>query len=256
MKVRIGFLVTAIFILSLACQLVPPPAREGVVISDCTDIVRAVNEVQPTDIPQSLRETGVKQGTEFDANDYFKILTHLSMQSGYSLDYVFPTDFFGAYPMLYARASDQPPYASFAEVPEGTKLGNYFDRLEIEDVEQGYFQTVVMNIMAGQFYLFWHANYNDTQIVCDRAAADAIVDEINAGDFGYKMDLKQQAQVRALTNIEPMVRLTEDSAIVEVTVFSKWGGFFRQTYTISRSFPHTLEMKDENLVPYDCGIVF
>ena len=37
----------------------------------------------------------------------------------------------------------------------------------IEDVEQGYFEYVVMDIMANQFYLFWHANYNDTEIVCN-----------------------------------------------------------------------------------------
>jgi hypothetical protein len=59
-----------------------------------------------------------------------------------------------------------------------------------------------------------------------------------------------------MTNIEPTVTLTHDSAIVEVVIFTKWGGFFRRTYTISRSFPHTIDMKEENLVPYECGIMF
>ena len=98
--------------------------------------------------------------------------------------------------------------------------------------------------------------YNDREIVCSREAADAIVEGLNAGDFGYKLDAKQKAQVRAMTNIEPAVTLTGDSAIVEVVIFTKWGGFFRQTYTISRSFPHTFEVKEENLVEYDCGIMF
>ena len=241
MKKRIIALLM-VFAVSLACQALVPPtvvAREGTVISDCAAKVRAVIEIQPTKIPQALLETGIKQGDEFNANDYFKVLTHISMQEGYSLDYVY-----------------QPPYASMEDVPENTELGNYRDRLEIEDVEQGYFEAVVMQIMARQFYLNWHANYNDAEIVCDREAADAIIEGINSGDFGYKLDAKQKAQARAMTNIEPAVTLTGDSAIVEVVIFTKWGGFFRQTYTISRSFPHTFEVKEENLVEYDCGIMF
>ena len=239
MKKRIIAL-TLTLAISLACQVFAPPTeRDGMVISDCAAKVRAVIEIQPTKIPQALLETGIKQGDEFNANDYFKVLTHISMQEGYSLDYVY-----------------QPPYASMEDVPENTELGNYRDRLEIEDVEQGYFEAVVMQIMARQFYLNWHANYNDAEIVCDREAADAIIEGINSGDFGYKLDAKQKAQARAMTNIEPAVTLTGDSAIVEVVIFTKWGGFFRQTYTISRSFPHTFEVKEENLVEYDCGIMF
>jgi hypothetical protein len=142
------------------------------------------------------------------------------------------------------------------DVPANTELGNFRDQLVIEDVEQGYFEYALMDMLAGQFYLVWHANYNDTEIVCNREAVDAIVEGLNAGDFGMAMDAKQQAQVRAMMNIEPAVKLTQDSAIVEIVTFTKWGGFFRRTYTISRSFPHTVEMKEENLVEYDCGIMF
>ena len=250
-------LVTLMLALSLACQtLVPPPKREGTIIADCADILRAVNGVQPVDIPESLIESGVKQGGEFDPNDYFKALTHLSMRDGYALDYVYPIDFLGSFPMLYPRPVDQPPYVSAADVPEGVKLGNFRDQLAIEDVEQGYFEYAVMDIMASQFYLVWHANYNDLLIVCDKDAANEIVDDTNSHDFGMKFDLAQQAQVRALTNVEPVVKLTDDSAIVEIVTFTKWGGFFRRTYTISRSFPHEVDVKGENLVEYDCGIMF
>ena len=257
MKKQITFLIAFAFVFSLACQaLVPTPKRDGTVISDCASIIRAVAEMQSVDVPQSLMETGVKQGGEFDPTEYFKILTHLSMRDGYALDYVYSVDFLGSFPYLYARPVDQHPYASASDVPEGVKLGNFRDQLAIEDVEQGYFEYVVMDIMANQFYLVWHANYNDTQIVCDKDAADAIVDETNSHDFGAKFDLAQQAQVRALTNVEPVVELTDDSAIVEIVTFTKWGGFFRRTYTVSRAFPHTVDVKEENLVKYDCGIMF
>ena len=94
------------------------------------------------------------------------------------------------------------------------------------------------------------------QIVCDKDAANGIVDETNSQDFGAEFNFQQQAQVRALTNVEPVVKLTDDSAIVEIVTFTKWGGFYRRTYTISRSFPHQVDVKDENLVEYDCGIMF
>ena len=257
MKKQIVALVTLTLAVSLACQMfVPPTEREGMVISDCADIVRAVSEIQPGEVPQNLMDTGIKTGDEFDANDYFKALNHISMQEGYALDYVYQTDFLGSLPIPYARPVEQEPYASMADVPDGQKLESYRDHIEIEDVEQGYFEYVVLDTMVRQFYLVWHANYNDAQIVCDRAAADEIVEQTNSGGVGTEMDAKQKAQVRAMTNIEPAVKLTADSAIVEVVIFTKWGGFFRQTYTISRSFPHTIQMDEENIVEYDCGIMF
>ena len=240
-----------------ACRVITPKTgRESTVITDCSSIVQGMIDIQSVEVPESLMKTGIKSGGEFDANDYFKVLTHLSMQAGYSLDYVYSVDFLGSLPLLYARPVDQTAYASMADLPEGMKLGDYKEHLMIEDVEQGYFEYVVMDMLAGQFYLVWHANYGDTEIVCDRDAAKAIVEAINSGDFGYKLDAKQQAQVRAMTNIEPAVRLTDESAILEVVTFTKWGGFFRRTYTISRSFPHTVEMIEENLVEYNCGIMF
>jgi hypothetical protein len=71
------------------------------------------------------------------------------------------------------------------------------------------------------------------------------------------MDLPSQAKARTLRDIEPVVRLTGDVAIVEVITFSNWGGFYRYTYTIQRGFPHTIvDLKQENILPYDCGIMF
>jgi hypothetical protein len=259
MKKPIVFFVLAAWTVSLSCQALTPngktPPREGIVISNCAGIIAGVSEIQPSKIPPALLETGIKQGGEFNANDYFKVLTRISMQEGYSLDYVYQVDGLGAYPILYALPDGQTPFASMTDVPENAKL-EFTNHLKVEDAEQGYFERVVMQIMARQFYLDWHANYNDAQIVCGKDAANQIVEITNSQSFGYKFDRGQQAQVRALTNIEPAVTLTQDSATVEVVIFTKWGGFFRQTYTISRAFPHTIEMKEANLVEYDCGIMF
>jgi hypothetical protein len=42
-----------------------------------------------------------------------------------------------------------------------------------------------------------------------------------------------------------------------VLTFTMWGGFYRETYIIQRSYPHTIiKYEEELLVPYDCGIMF
>ncbi len=256
MKKQTVFLLLVTFVFSLACQLLFPP-RNGAVIADCKDIVTAVYNTQPVDIPKHLTETGIKQGGEFDANEYFNVLTHVSMQEGYVLDYVYLTDFLGSNPVLYARPEEQTPYASVGDVPENVTLPDFHEYVIVDGVEQGYFEYVVMDIMAEQFYLYWHANYNDTQIVCNRDEVNAIISDINSADFGLELDLAKQTKARAMKNIEPIVNLTDTVAIVQVITFTKWGGFYRLTYSINRSFPHTIiDVKEENLVPYDCGVMF
>lgn len=241
---------------SLACQFLFP-ASTGTVISSCAGLVAAVANLQAGDAPEQLFNTGIKDGSEFDVNQYFSVLTHISMQEGYALDYVYQNDGMGGYPLLYARPVNEPPYTSITDIPENTELPDYQDYLVIDDTEQGYFEFVIMDIMARQFYLFWHANYNDTEIVCNRGEVNDIVDRVSSGDFGYAMDLAQQAKARTLKNIEPIVNLTGDVATVQFITFTKWGGFYRETYTIDRAFPHTIkDVKQENVVPYDCGVMF
>ena len=258
MKKQTIFLLCVIFIFSLACQfLSPSAARTGTVIFNCADIVAVVENLQPDKIPEHLMETGIKQGDEFDTNQYFDALTHVSMRAGYALDYVYQGDSLGAFPMLYARPLDLAPYASMKDVPGNTQLPDFHEYLDVDDVEQGYFEYVVMDIMAGQFYLFWHANYNDMEIVCNRDDVNDIISGVNAGDFGNDLDLGQQTKARGIKNIEPAVRLTGDVAIVEVVAFTKWGGFYRLIYTISREAQHKIiDVQQEELVPYDCGVMF
>src|SRR5918994_2901454 len=256
MKRPIAFLLIALFASSLACQFLNPTGT-GTVISECAQIVSAVASLQSGQVPSSLFETGKKQGDEFDVNQYFNVLTHTSMQEGYTLDYVYQIDSLGGDPLLYARPVDQAPYPSVLEIPDNTELPDFREHLQLEDVEQGYFEYVVLDLMANQFYLFWHANYNDTVILCNRQQVYDIVAQVSSGEFGAAMDVAQQAQARTLRNVRPVVRLTGDVATVEIVTFTKWGGFYRETYTISRGFPHTIvDVKQENIVPYDCGIAF
>jgi len=259
MKKQMVIPVIATFLFSMACQLLFPTStnRDGIVISSCADVVQAFRGVQPGGVPQALLETGIKQGDEFDINEYFKVFTHISMEEGYTLDYVYQVDSLGAYPILYAHPADQPAYISTKDLPADLDISDYLSHISIEDVEHGYFEFVAMSIMARQYYLDWHANYNDAEIVCNKSDVSAIIADINDGDFGLPLDASQQVKARSMRDIEPLVKLTEDTAAVEIIIFTKWGGFYRQTYTINRSFPHTfIDVKEENIVPYDCGVAF
>jgi hypothetical protein len=251
------FFLLAVFVSSFACQFLMPSSRTGIVISDCADIVSAVANLQAGEIPQTLFDTGKKDGSEFDVSEYFNVLPHLSMQEGYALDYVYQNDDLGAYPLLYVRPVDQAPYTSPADIPDSAQLPDFHEYLNVEDVEQGYFEYVVMDIMANQLYLFWHANYNDLEIVCNGDEVNEIVAQVSSGDFGMAMERADQTKARTMRNIEPVVHLMGDVAVVEVVTFTKWGGFYRYTYTIRRGFPHTIvDVTQENLVPYDCGVMF
>ena len=255
MKKQFVFLVVVI-LSSLSCQFLSPN-RVGTVISNCTDVVNAVSSLQSGAAPQHLLDTGIKRGDEFDANQYFTVLDHVSMYEGYILDYVYVNESLGGFPLLYARLESQTPYGSTKDIPENTQLPDFREYLEVEDVEQGYFEYVVLNTMSSQFYLDWHALYNDTEIVCNKDEVNTIIADISDGSFGNPLDISGQVKARAMNNIEPVVQLIRDNATIEVITFTKWGGFYRQTYTISRSFPHTIiDIQSENIVPYDCGIVF
>jgi hypothetical protein len=256
LRARIIFLLLALVAGSSACQF-PAASNRGTVISACSEIVLAVSVLQPGAIPEHLLTTGKKRGDEFDVNQYFNVFTSISMQEGYALDYVYQKEERSRYPLLYARPVDQVSYASVSDIPENTEWPDFREYLDVEDTEQGYFEYVVMDIMANQFYLFWQANYNDTYIVCNRRQLYDIVTQISTGDFGNGMEPAQQTEARTLRNILPVVRLAGDTAVVEVVTFTKWGGFYRLTYTISREAPHKImDVEEENILPYDCGVTF
>jgi hypothetical protein len=48
-----------------------------------------------------------------------------------------------------------------------------------------------------------------------------------------------------------------DNVKIRVVWFTKWGGFFESWITMKKTFPHQiLERNDENLLEYDCGVMF
>jgi len=226
--------------------------------------VEAVDALQESlEVPgYFLEEDAKRTGEEFDPNQYFTILSHLSMEPGYVLDYVYNYDFMGGFPVLYARPADQPRYPSLSAYAEAVGAdplaaearASFLDHVRVDGTAEGFFQYVVFLTQAGQFYLHWHANYNDAVIVCDPAGLERLLSSFNAFDLALPEEVKEGARE---LQPEPVVKFTGDTVQVQILTFSKWGGFSRESYTVSRSFPHKiLDSKVDVLVPYDCGVLF
>ena len=105
---------------------------------------------------------------------------------------------------------------------------------------------------------------------CNRIAPDVTGAEIgivlfaaigriasSLGDFGQPMSPLSRLRTLLLRDVAPTVSTGEQTAEVRLVVFTKWGGFLRWTFTIDRNSPHRiLDVKEEILVPYDCGVMF
>lgn len=258
-----GVLLGWVVLSMLSCSLVTgeKPTVEPTVSPSWQETVDALDALtQDLGLPQHLmQKDGVKTGEEFDVATYFTVLDHLSMEPGYVLDYVYRYDGMGGMPVLYARPADQPPYATYqayADASPDAEADSYLEHVRVDDTEEGYFQFVLLRLMGNQFYLFWHAAYNDIRPVCSRATLDEILtDRANKG-YGLEMPAEDRRAAERL-DLEPQVVLDEETARVRLVTFTLWGGFIEQTYTIRRAFPHEiLDIEETTLIEYDCGIMF
>lgn len=206
-----------------------------------------------------LEEETVKTGKEFDVNRYFAVLRHLSPPPECVLDYVYFYQTEGGEPILYVRRTNEPPYRTYSDFKKANgpvalakARFDYTDGIRVDDTAEGFFQLVVLRILGSRFYQWWHAGYNDYRVVCDRAGFDNIL----AKSVPQKSVAAWGEKAAAIT-FEPKVEMEANVVRVRVVVFTKWGGFLREAYTISRAFPHrVMEKQSEVLLPYDCGFVF
>ncbi len=212
------------------------------------------------DWPEHLMvEDGTKIGGEFDASEYLTVLSHLSMEPGYALDWVYCYDGMGGYPVLYARPQEQPAYETCSEYSTANSDvsgSDYLEKIQVDGSPEGYFELALLRIMGGQFYLYWHLNYFDTQVFCDRGGLETTVSLLAETDFGRQLDGLDRRKALRL-DPQPIVEFGDDEVQVSILTFTKWGGFFRRTLTLSLAYPHKLLDDDrEELVPYNCGVMF
>lgn len=225
----------------------------------CHQVTSAVEQLhQNLPFPPYFSEPeAAKRGGEFDVNRTLGAFPHLAMQDGHTLDYVYHQDGMGGYPLLYARRNDQPPYANEAEYDMAPKQPDYLTFVSPQDNPEGYLEYAVFAQSANQFYLDWHANYNDWTVLCGPDDIEAVIQSVSARqDFGRPMTDGQKQAARAIPDQQPTVVLTGPTATVSMLVFTKWGGFYRRTTTINRDDHSIVDKHDTSVVEYDCGVAF
>jgi hypothetical protein len=265
-----------IIILLLMTQILSgcqPKEKEATWYQGIVDNIKAL---QPKEIPNHLRVYSCnKTGTEFDVSEYFKALPNLSMEDGYTLDYVYLYEGSGGRPVLYVRADNQKPYANYEEYAAGMlnkegidkvhdivtplwnkQSGAFEDKVRIDGTKEGFFEYVVLQVLGGQFYLFWHANINDRKIICEPAGIDAMVAHVLSSEYQGGTPLDFEKKAKSLDS-KPVIEFKDNTATISVLIFTDWGGFKRLTYTMKQEYPHTIiDVQTKTLLEYNCGIMF
>ncbi len=126
--------------------------------------------------------------------------------------------------------------------------------MHADGTPEGVLQYNILAVMGDEFYLNWHANYDDTLVLCSPADLQMAKDSVAAFELTLPDDGVAQA---AMIDYEPVVALTSTDATVRFVIFTKWGGFWELQYTNRRKAPHKLvDSAERSLVDYDCGISF
>ena len=184
------------------------------------------------------------------------------------LDYVYYFDELGGKPMLFAREVGGPQFKSYEEFLASigeeaagersyTILPHAFDYLEkvvVDGTEGSSFQFAFLALLGDQFYLSWHALYNDFVVLCELRDAEPIAERLRGAQPGLSDE--EVEQVKSI-NYEPTTAINGDAVTVRMVVFSNWGGFWENLYVMDRQNPyHLLDMKQNVFMPYDCGTAF
>lgn len=213
-------------------------------------------------------ENPFRQETDFDLNQYFQVLTHLKITSGYKLDYVYFNDELGGLPLVYARKSSDAPYQSYSELLQfyGEEISgdrsygellhkyDYLEQIRIDKSPESYFEFVTLAFLGDQFYLWWHGLYNDAKILCDNSDMSYVDEEMAGFDIEFPPNVKDRL---AQIDFMPVVLVDETKVTVRFVAFTKWGGFFENVYVMDKENPiQLLDVQFNPLIEYDCGINF
>jgi hypothetical protein len=232
--------------------------------------IRAIRELQDNAdraMPKHIvcpQEAVVLNGSEFDPGKYFGILKHVRMEGGTILDYVYYFRGGNGYPYLYARSSDMPRHTTYAGLERNMggfeqvfkHRGDWLTKVKADGTPESFLELVILREMASQFYLQWHACYNDRTILISTDDIRQQIAALNGMDDVPPMTAEQEKAALRI-DPKPIVEVKGDSVKVIATVFSKWSGLMKTTYSIRREYPHEIKaVHTVYLITYNCGIMF
>lgn len=195
-------------------------------------IVYTLLKLLNVETPKHYNQTNPKKdGSEFDLNTVFSILTSLSMEQGWTANYDYCIDFGAGYPVTYAQG------------PSGEK-GHFLDHVIADGSDDGHFQLGLLTIMHDMFYLTYYAIYKQYMPVVSEAGMLKLMESIKI-EFLVK-------------DINPSIEyLLNGTIAVNICVFNGWIGVIKKRILMNKFFPYNLAFDEDTvLVSYDCGIRF
>lgn len=129
----------------------------------------------------------------------------------------------------------------------------YLDHVQALRTPVGCLELIALRLLSAQFYLEWHSCYDDRRFVCTDAALGRVV---NDPEVAGNLDDRDRF-ILASIDPTPTMKTVAGDVHLSVVTFSKWGGLWRQAYTISKAFPHEITEGGEEVLRYhNCGGVY
>jgi hypothetical protein len=218
------------------------------------------------DVPDPVLQEG-----DFNVSKYLDELQYLAVEEGHVLEYVYYFDGMGGFPILYVRKKTSQPFVNFSQWRDAsctsTSCKNYLNDIVIDDTPEGYMQFVTLAIMGNQFYLWWHAAFNDYQLIWNLSKMETLLGTLpKAGENGVADDLYSINETESETlrgmDFTPTVLYSNANpgvVRVRVVVFTKWGGFISKTYKINRikgSGSRIMNIQEKVMLEYSVDYVF
>jgi hypothetical protein len=119
----------------------------------------------------------------------------------------------------------------------GNKLCN---NLIPDDSQEGYLQYLFFHQMGEQFALFWHSNYGEKTVLCDKKDIEYFLSYYSERKRLFEYE---ENKIRDLLNsdISPVVELDTTNCIISWYEIYTHGGIYKNTYTIERAYPFRLK---------------
>lgn len=236
-------------------------------------IIAALKNLQPTDnpwvIPHWLKRapppnkgemvTPTRGSGYFDPNNYFTALKHISLPQDHVLDYIYCKGMSGGEPLLYVRDQRHPQMQSVSEHHAWSEKNKITDFLQLDGNAESFFELLVFETMAHQFYLTRYALPDDWIIITSHADMSRASKMITALNLSLPMDVPYVAPetpedleltselIKLDSSLE--IRQTHDAVEVSFLGFSEYnGGFFRLTKRYKTQPPYEGLFTDSNLL--------
>lgn len=115
----------------------------------------------------------------FNVTRFLKVFDLIKIDRGFKLDYVY----YGDSPTVYTKQKFPTLNLFKSNKLDRTEILGPYNREDIEDISfdkspEGYFQFAVFSVVVHQFYLYWHACYNDTKFIYSKSQIEDILKSI------------------------------------------------------------------------------